>query len=218
MRDPVNEKNSALYGFLHFVCAVAFRTVVPVRYHRAEKALMEPPFMMIGNHRSALDPAVLGFAVKKSQAVFLGKKVLDKNRLVHWFMIHMNVIFVDTDRPDLGAMRQCTKALKMGKVLVIFPEGTRFHEEQMEDIQNGASLLILRNRVPVLPVYLDRKVRPFRRTHAWFGDPIPTEDLIREGVNRETCEKLNERMRETFRALIRESEADRAKKKGRGKG
>ena len=32
------------------------------------------------------------------------------------------------------------------------------------------------------------------------------KDLLEQGVNRETCEALNERMRETFRRMIREAE------------
>ena len=216
MRDPVNEKNSMLYAFLHGVAAIAFRTVLPVRFHHPERARMDPPFVMIANHICALDPAVVAYPLKKTQAVFLAKKVLDKNRFVHWFMTHMNCVFIEPETRDLGAMRQCFRALKMGKPLVVFPEGTRFHATQMEEIQNGASFLILRGRVPVLPVYLDRKVRPFRITNAWYGDPIPVEDLLAEGVNAETCEQLNERMRETFRRMIREAEAEQPRGKRRG--
>ena len=206
MRDPVNEKNSRLYTFLRWVTVIAFHTVLPVRFHHPERARIDSPCVLVANHLCALDPAVVAYPLGKRQAVFLAKKVLDKNRFVHWFMIHMNVIFIQPEARDMGAMRQCFRALKMGKPLVVFPEGTRFHKTQMEEIQSGASFLILRGGVPVLPVYLDRKVRPFRRTNAWVGEPIPTEDLLREGVNAQTCEELNERMRATFRRMIREAE------------
>ena len=43
-------------------------------------------------------------------------------------------------------------------------------------------------------------------THVYVGDPIPYDDLLEKGINAETCEEMNERMRETYRAMIRETE------------
>ena len=160
---------------------------------------------MISNHLHALDPMLMGYPVKHSQVVFLGKKELAVNRPVAWFLAQMHCILVDRHHTDMEAMRACMKAMKMKKVLVIFPEGTRNHEGQMEQIENGASLIIMRSKVPVIPVYIDRKMKLFRRTNAYIGEPIPYEDLLAEGVNANTCEKMNERMRETFRRMIRET-------------
>ena len=105
----------------------------------------------------------------------------------------------------MEAMRACMKALKMKKVLVIFPEGTRHHEGQMEQIENGTSLLVLRGKAPLIPVYLDRPLKFFRVCHARVGDPIAYEDLLGKGINVETCEELNQRMRETYRRMILEA-------------
>jgi hypothetical protein len=46
---------------------------------------------------------------------------------------------------------------------------------------------------------------PFRITNLYVGEPIPYDDLLAEGINAETCEKMNERMRETFRRMIAET-------------
>ena len=206
MKKSTWERKSVLYAIAKGLCHIVLRTVIPVRYYHRERVReMQAPFVMIGNHISAMDPVAIGFLIP-GQPVYLATTEIDKNRLVHRLLIGLNVIFVDKSRVDMEALRQCSKALKAGRTLVIFPEGTRFHEGMMENIKNGASLLILRNRVPVLPVYLDRKVRPFRRTRAFVGKPIPVEDLWNEGVNADSCEKLNERMRETYRTLIREAE------------
>ncbi len=206
MVEPVREKDSKVYSFIRFLTTVVVHSFLPIRYHHAERLKAEPPFVMISNHLHALDPMLMGYPVKNSQVVFLGKKELAKTRLAKWFLAEMHCILVDRHHTDMEAMRSCMKALKMKKVLVIFPEGTRHHEGQMEQIENGASFIIMRSKVPVYPVYIDRKMKLFRMTNAYIGEPIPYDDLLASGVNAETCEKMNERIRDVFRSMIREVE------------
>ena len=87
---------------------------------------------------------------------------------------------------------------------MIFPEGTRHHEGQMEQIENGTSLIVMRGKAPLIPVYLDKPLKLFRRVNARVGDPIEYGDLLEKGINTETCAELNERMRQTFRKMIAE--------------
>ena len=126
-------------------------------------------------------------------------------------LTNLHCILVDRHHTDMEAMRACMKALKMKKILVLFPEGTRHHEGQMEQIENGTSLIVLRGKAPLIPVYLDRPLKCFRRVHAWVGDPIEYGDLLEQGVNVDTCEQLNERMRTVFRRM--KAEADQASEK-----
>ena len=181
--DPVTEKRSILYEIARVLAAVVFNTFLPARCIHREKLDAEAPYVVIANHRHALDPVAMAYFIRKRQIVFLGKKELGKGKL---------------------AMRSCMKAVKMKKILLIFPEGTRHHEGQMEQIESGTAMIALRSKCPIIPIYFDRKLSLFRRTNLIVGDPIPTEDLQAEGINTETCEKMNERLRETFRGMVRE--------------
>lgn len=198
-------KDNGLYCFVRGFANVVFHTVMPVRYVHRERLFEEPPFVMIANHQHALDPALMAMPIKKHQVVFLGKKELSKNRLAAWFIRKLHCIPVDRHNMDMEAIRTCMKALKQGRILCIFPEGTRHHEGQMEQIENGTALMVLRSRVPVIPIYVDRELSLFRRTTAYVGEPIPYDDLLAEGINTVTCEKMNERMRETYRKMIAEA-------------
>ena len=104
------------------------------------------------------------------------------------------------------------KAVKMNKILLIFPEGTRHHEGQMEQIESGTALIAMRSKAPIIPIYFDRKLACFHVTNLYVGEPIPYDDLLAEGINADTCERMNERMRETFRGMIRDAEAEKVKK------
>ena len=75
----------------------------------------------------------------------------------------------------------------------------------------GNGQIAMRSKAPVIPIYIDRKMGFFKVTNLYVGEPIPYDDLLAEGINTETCERMNERMRETFRRMIRETEAEKLK-------
>ncbi|MBQ6507643.1 MAG: 1-acyl-sn-glycerol-3-phosphate acyltransferase [Clostridia bacterium] len=203
--EAVSEKDTVLYRISRGFAWLLVHLIMPVRYHGKEKLQnRQGPYVLISNHRHALDPVVLAWPVP-SQCVFLGKKELAKSAFLKKCLTDLHCILVDRHNRDMEAMRSCMKAVKMGKVLVVFPEGTRHHEGQMEQIENGTSLIVMRGRVPVIPVYLDGKLKLFRRINAYVGDPIEYSDLLVKGINVESCEEMNERMRETFRKMIAET-------------
>ena len=148
---------------------------------------MKPKFMMMG-----------------ALAAACAAQELAANGFLRWMFRQLHCIMVDRHNSDMEAMRACMQVIRDGRVLVIFPEGTRHHEGQMEQIENGTSLIVLRGGVPLIPVYIDRPLKLFRRCNAWVGEPIGYGDLLEQGTNRNSCEALNERMRETYRKMIAE--------------
>ena len=210
--EPVSDRFSPVYEFLRVLALIVFHTVMPVRFHCRERLLQEPPFVLIANHLHALDPIAMAMGIPKKQIVFLAKKELGKTPFTQNIMTRLHCILVDRHNVDMEAMRACMKAVKMNKILLIFPEGTRHHEGQMEQIETGTALIAMRSKAPVVPVYIDRKLSFFKVTNLYVGEPIPYDDLLAEGINADTCERMNERMRETFRRMIRETEAGKAKK------
>ena len=210
--EPVTEKDSVLYEVARYLALALFHTVMPVRCYHRERLDAEAPYVLIANHQHALDPVAMAMNIPGRQIVFLGKKELGKGKLAEKLLTRVHCILVDRHNTDMTAMRECMKAIKMKKILLIFPEGTRHHEGQMEQIENGASLIAMRTRAPIIPIYFDRKLSPFKVTHMYVGEPIPYDDLLERGINKETCEEMNERFRETFRRMISEAEKQHPKK------
>ena len=210
--EAVTEKRGILYEITRVLAIILFHTVMPVKFHHRERLLQEPPFVLIANHRHALDPIAMAMGIPKKQIVFLAKKELGKSPFTQNIMTRLHCILVDRHNVDMEAMRACMKAVKMKKILLIFPEGTRHHEGEMEQIETGTALIAMRSKAPVIPIYFDRKLNFFRVTNLYVGEPIPYDDLLAEGINTDTCEQMNERMRETFRGMIREYGSVQAKK------
>ena len=204
--EAVTEKRGILYEVTRVLAYIVFHTLMPVRFHHKERLLQDPPYVVIANHRHALDPVVMAMGIPKHQIVFLAKKELGSTPFTQNLLTRVHCILVDRHNADMEAMRSCMKAIKMKKILLIFPEGTRHHEGQMEQIESGTALIAMRSKAPVIPIYFDRKLSWFKVTNLYVGEPIPYDDLLEAGINTETCEKMNERMRETFRKMIRETE------------
>ena len=203
--EAVTEKRTVTYEVVRVLAQIIFHTFLPVRFHNREQLDRERPYIMIANHNHALDPVPMALGVKHDQLVFLGKKELGSKKWIRAFLTRLHCILVDRHNTDMEAMRACMKAIRMKKILLIFPEGTRHHEGQMEQIEAGTAVIAIRSRAPVIPVYFDRKLSLFRVTNLYVGEPIPYDDLLEEGINAVTCEKMNERMRDTFRKMIRET-------------
>ena len=202
--EAVTDKRGFLYELTRVLANILFHTIMPVKFHHKERLLQDPPFVLIANHRHALDPIAMAMGIPKKQIVFLAKKELGKTPFTQNLMTRLHCILVDRHNVDMEAMRSCMKAIKMKKILLIFPEGTRHHEGEMEQIESGTALITMRSKAPVIPIYFDRKLSFFRVTNLYVGEPIPYDDLLEKGINTETCEEMNERMRETFRKMIRE--------------
>ena len=210
--EPVTDRNSFTYSFLKALATVLFHTLMPVKCHHRERLDADAPYVLIANHQHALDPLAMAIFIPGRQICFLGKKELGANKLVNRILTSAHVILVSRGDTDMAAMRNCMKAIRMKKILLIFPEGTRHHKGQMEEIQNGTSLIAMRSGAPIIPMYIDRKLSFFRRTHMYVGEPIPYDDLAEKGINAETCEEMNERFRQTFRRMIAETESGALKK------
>lgn len=194
----VKKTKSLLYEVCRRIAWLLFHTFLPVRYEHWERLQIDAPFILIGNHLSNMDPVVVALAVPRYQLHFLAKKELAKVGIVRWFLGTLHTIFVDRHNSDMEAMRACMKVLREGNVLGVFPEGTRHHEGLMEQIESGVALMALRSGVPLVPVYIQGKLRLFRPLDVYVGEPIPLEDLREEGVNAQTCQRLLERITQTY--------------------
>lgn len=201
-RKPAQEqkttKPSLLYSIARPIVGLLLKTILPVKYHNAERLDIDPPYILIANHLSMFDPVLMAVVVRKHQIRFVGKKELCKNRLAAWLFKHLNMIPVDRHNSDMEAMRACMRVTREGGILGIFPEGTRHHEGLMTQMESGIGLIALRSRVPLMPIYISGKVKPFRRLHVYVGEEIPTEDLRAQGVNRDTCEQLMQRITQAY--------------------
>lgn len=202
--QPQTNKDSLLYAIAKPIVSLLLKTILPVKFHNRERLAQDPPYIVIANHSSMLDPVIIGVGVIGHQVRFIGKKELTKNKLAAWLFKQLRMIPVDRHNSDMEAMRTSMRALKSGEVLGIFPEGTRHHEGLMVQQEAGAAMIALRSGVPLIPVYISRALCPFRRVECVVGEPIPMDDLREKGINKETCQELMVRITAKYAEMAAE--------------
>lgn len=106
--------------------------------------------LIVGNHASFLDPTTIGWAVAR-EIFYLGRKDLFKPPLLSWLLPICNVLPVDRDSADVSGMRTIIKKLKSGQFVLVFPEGTRTADGELQPAEPGAGLLAVKAGVRVLP-------------------------------------------------------------------
>ena len=206
---PKRER-TAIYTLARIIFGFLFHTIFPLRFHNAQIVEeMQPPYIIMANHRSFADPMALAIKVKKYEIRFIGKRELAHGRLKSWLFSGLHMILVSRHATDMAAMRQCMQTLKEGHILGIFPEGTRHQPEMMQEVESGTAIIALRARVPLLPVYIDGKIRPFHITHIYYGKPMELDDLYAQGVNNDTAHQLCQRIHDVFYAMRDEAHASK---------
>ena len=206
---PKRER-TAIYTLARIIFGFLFHTIFPLRFHNAQIVEeMQPPYIIMANHRSFADPMALAIKVKRYEIRFIGKRELAHGRLKSWLFSGLHMILVSRHATDMAAMRQCMQTLKEGHILGIFPEGTRHQPEMMQEVESGTAIIALRARVPLLPVYIDGKIRPFHITHIYYGKPMELDDLYAQGVNNETAHQLCQRIHDVFYAMRDEVHASK---------
>ena len=202
MSEQQKIEHTPVYTLCRVVFGFLFNTICPVKYYNTEVLdRADAPYIIIANHQSFNDPFCLAKPTKRYEIRFIGKRELTGSKLTQWFFKQLHMIPVSRGATDMGAMRACMQVLREGQVLGIFPEGTRHQPEMMHTVESGTAMIALRAGVPVIPMYINSRIRPFHLTRAYVGQPMEIADIKAQGINTETIQQLCDRIKETFYAM-----------------
>jgi len=139
-------------------------------------------FVVAANHTSNLDPWPLGIALWPRQLHYMAKSELWKpglRTLLRW----SGSFPVRRGEGDIEAMKTAIGLCRDGRVMAMFPEGTRRHKGVRKKHEarphTGTARIALGANVPLVPAAIrgmDRLTRlgPLR---VLFGPAIPLDDL-----------------------------------------
>lgn len=113
------------------------------------------PLLLVSNHISWVDPVLLACWLTPATGrpiSWMGKAEAMRWPVVGWFLRMNGVFGVRRGAADLEAFRLAERVLSDGRILGIYPEGTRSRDGRLRPFRDGAALLALRSGVPVHPV------------------------------------------------------------------
>ncbi len=107
--------------------------------------------IVVANHLNNADPPLLGVNLGR-RAVFMAKRGLFRSRLSSYFIRSLGAFPVQRGRLNREALRQANQVLTKGLALIVFPEGRRSKNAQLQPAFPGAALIAFRSGAPILPV------------------------------------------------------------------
>lgn len=118
----------------------------------------DAPYIMAPNHQSFMDGLLVVMALSTKQlreTYFFAKAKHVKNRFVRFLAKTSNVIVVDINDDLKGSLQKLAAVIRKEKNVIIFPEGTRSYDGELNDFKKTFAILSKELNVPVLPVAID---------------------------------------------------------------
>lgn len=175
--DKEVNKYNPVYGFYTHCIIGLVMQVLRIKMHiTGKEKLPEEKFLLVCNHRGAMDPLVTMGVLKKYNIGFVAKKELFNipviSKLMHQrFCLSLN----------RGDVKDSAKTiLRAGEIVKndlasmgIYPEGTRNHKEEMLPFMHGAFKIAKKAGCPIVVATIKNtehimKNAPLKRTHVYL--------------------------------------------------
>jgi 1-acyl-sn-glycerol-3-phosphate acyltransferase len=176
------------HGFARLWSRIILATVsAHVSVEGLEKINTAKAHVYVVNHLSALDIPIL-YANLPFHFRILAKRELFRYPFMGWHLRRSGQIPVDLDNPkkSIRSLHRAVDAIKSEMPLVIFPEGGRSEDGQLQPFMGGAFFTALKAQVDIVPMavigsYEMLKMNTWhimpRPLRLLVGQPIPTTGL-----------------------------------------
>lgn len=172
---------NSLRGLLRLAAVLCWQ----VRHTGRENIPRQGGVLVISNHQSHLDPPLVGMGVGRRMN-YLARKTLFHFRPLGWLIHSVDAIPIDREGIGLSGIKESLRRLKRGEMVVVFPEGARSADGEIQPFLPGVTTLAVRSRAAILPVAIDgayqawprhRRFPRLGRVRVHYAPPILPEQV-----------------------------------------
>jgi 1-acyl-sn-glycerol-3-phosphate acyltransferase len=173
---------------------LTYATYFHWRVRGTENVPLTGPVILASNHASFLDPPLIGSALKRDLN-YLGRESLFRFPVVGRILRSWNSVPVDRDGGGARGLRVILDRLLAGGGIILFPEGTRTPDGNLQPARSGIGLTVIKSEAPVVPVRVFGTFEAYgrhltiprpKRVSVVYGKPIDFSALRAEA---KTCPK-----------------------------
>ncbi|MFQ5408199.1 MAG: lysophospholipid acyltransferase family protein [Anaerolineales bacterium] len=205
---PADERNGWNFSLhrtrtralLTFSLRQILRPIVRFEGHGVEHVPRDGPLVLVSNHLSNYDVILMEFVLPRAN-YYMAKIEIFSNPLLGWVYRRLGAFPVERGAKDAWAMRYALFVLESGKMIGMFPEGTRSKEGRLKPGKTGAARLAIESGAPVVPMAIygtENILRPWYRrptVHIAIGEPLHV-------AARESPMELTDRIMYAIAALL----------------
>ena len=143
-----------------------------VHYENIENEKSLDKCVICANHSVWMDPLYI-FAVTKNMSI-MAKAELFKNKLIGKIFLWAGIFPIHRGSKDSKSILHAVNILdeSTNMKMLIFPEGTRYHDNLHKQAKVGATYIAIKANVQIIPVYISEKPKLFSRIDIKYGKPI----------------------------------------------
>ena len=184
------------YRFIYFLIRIIATPLFRIRVHGIENIPKDEKYIICANHKSFLDPIFVALAINR-QVHFIAKKELFEIPILKSILKKLNAIPAQRDGKDLSVLRDSIKLIKKGKILGIFPEGTRVKKVSEENMKTGVAMIASRAGADVIPVFINSNYKFRSKVEVFVRDKIAilsfddvSKDIRNKAITRAIYENI----------------------------
>lgn len=137
-----------------------------IRVQGAEHLPLHQSAVYIANHQSNFDIPAL-YAGLPIQFRWLAKKELFDVPLFGPAMKRCGYIPIDRSdrRQAMHSLNEAARQISEGASVIVFPEGTRTEDGQLQDFKKGGFLIAVKAQVPIIPIAIKGSYQVMAKNH-----------------------------------------------------
>lgn len=193
--------NKLLYRITCGAMALYLKTFRGFKIFGSENVPKQGKLIIVANHISNIDPIVLGSSVPRF-IQFMAKKELFKFSPFGWLLKRVGAFPVSRGKADLEAIKTSLKILRQGKVLGLFPEGTRHQVGKLGRAHPGLVTIALKTKAPIIPCALTNTYGG-KPVIVRVGKPIELKEYYNRKINKEEIEEAGKKIMKKISELLK---------------
>jgi 1-acyl-sn-glycerol-3-phosphate acyltransferase len=199
----------SFYDLLHAVLSFLFSALFHLKVKGHENIPSTGGVIIAANHISNWDPPMLGTAMQRHLCA-MAKEELFKVPILGYIICKLHAFPVRRGAADRTAISAALKLLKEGKVVLLFPEGTRSKDGKLGEGKPGVALIAAKAGVPIIPAavigtnLIGTGKHFFQNVQIQFGKPI----LSQGETHREALEKVTDEVMKNIAGMLQKDSND----------
>ncbi|MEX0611044.1 MAG: lysophospholipid acyltransferase family protein [Pirellulales bacterium] len=139
------------YALLWCVCWSVSQVLFRFRFTGRDHVPKTGPVLLAANHQSHLDPVLIGIACPRPTGALARRELFFWP--LGWLIRSLGAVPIDRGRgAALSGFKATLKSLREGQTMLVFPEGTRTHDGQLQPFHSGFCALARRSGATIVPV------------------------------------------------------------------
>ncbi len=193
-----------VYWLTWSTCRLIFGIYFRWCVHNPERVPVEGPVILASNHASFLDPPLVGSGIPRP-INYLARESLFRVPIFGAYIRALNSVPVDRDGAGAKGLKMILDRLLKGGGIILFPEGTRTTDGELQPARSGVGLTVIKSDAPVVPVRVSGTFRAWnrkmiiprpRRIQVAYGHVMEFGELREEA---KTCGK--KRLKEIYQEI-----------------